>query len=121
MTALKTVGHTPGCTSWALPVRDDVRILHVLFACSLTVGGHRLIGNAGYPDIVEVSQMAKRRARAGDRNAWVDPAQLGRPVAVEKTAVEKALALSFAKCPVPLVRCSEAGQHGTDATMGILS
>lgn len=47
----------------------------------------------------EVSQMAKRRARAlaRDRNAWVDPAQLGRLVAVEKTAFEKELAQSFAK------------------------
>ncbi len=117
MTALETPGHTPGCTSWTMPVREAARTLRVIFACSLTVGGNRLIDNRGYPGIVadfrasfarlagvkadvvltahpEPSQMAERRARAAAAGpgAWVDPAQLGRMVAVARTAFDKELA-----------------------------
>lgn len=117
MTALKTAGHTPGCTSWAMPVRDGARTLRVMFACSLTIGGNRLIHNRGYPGIVgdyrrsfarlagtqadvvltahpEVSQMADRRARAdaGDSDGWVDRTQLERMVAMARAAFDEELA-----------------------------
>lgn len=52
LTAFRTPGHTPGCTTWAMPLRDGARTLRVLFPCSITVGGNRLVGNRGYPGIV---------------------------------------------------------------------
>jgi len=52
MKASFTPGHTPGCTSWSTTVRDHGRALAVVFPCSITTGGNRLVGNKGYPDIV---------------------------------------------------------------------
>ena len=52
MKAVLTPGHTPGCTSWTMTVKDHGRTLAVVFPCSITVGGNRLVGNKGYPDIV---------------------------------------------------------------------
>lgn len=48
LTAIATPGHTPGCTSYRL--RSEGRA--VLFPCSLTVAGNRLVGNRRYPAIV---------------------------------------------------------------------
>ena len=50
--AVPTPGHTPGCTSWAMRIVQNRRPLDVLFACSLTVAGNRLVGNRRYPGIV---------------------------------------------------------------------
>ena len=116
MTAMKTPGHTPGCTTWTMPVRDDGRTLRVVFPCSLTVAGNKLVGNTGYPGIVadfrasfarmagmradvvltahpEIADVMGRHARAeaGDRNAYVDPALLGRIVGEAKGAFAREL------------------------------
>lgn len=50
--ATLTPGHTPGCTSWSMTTIDRGRRLRVLFPCSLTTAGNRLIGNRSYPRIV---------------------------------------------------------------------
>ena len=47
-----TPGHTPGCTSWTMPVREGAVRHHVVFACSTTTGGNPLVGNTDYPEIV---------------------------------------------------------------------
>ena len=104
--AVLTPGHTPGCTSWTTTVIDGGRKRDVIFLCSITVAGNRLIGNKGYPgvagdfrksfarldklraDVVlpghpELADVMARaaRAQAGDTNAFVDPDQLQRIVA----------------------------------------
>lgn len=48
ITATLTPGHTPGCTTWSMPVGK----LRVVFPCSLTVAGNVLKGNRAYPGIV---------------------------------------------------------------------
>lgn len=53
MTARLTPGHTKGCTTWTMKVRDGSKSYDVLFIGSTTVPGYKLIGNAGYPNIVE--------------------------------------------------------------------
>jgi glyoxylase-like metal-dependent hydrolase (beta-lactamase superfamily II) len=98
LTAHATPGHTPGCTSWTMRVVDRGRPLRVLFPCSLTVAGNRLIGNRRYPGIVadfrrSLAAMARvgadvvlpahpeqadviargRRSAAGERDAFVAP------------------------------------------------
>lgn len=52
LTAVATPGHTPGCTSWTMRVVQQGKPLDVLFACSLTVAGNKLVGNRRYPGIV---------------------------------------------------------------------
>jgi metallo-beta-lactamase class B len=52
MTPVVTPGHTPGCTSWTMKVTEAGRALNVLFPCSITVAGNKLVGNKGYPGIV---------------------------------------------------------------------
>lgn len=52
LTAVATPGHTPGCTSWSMRIRAGGVLRDVLFACSITVAGNRLVRNHRYPEIV---------------------------------------------------------------------
>ena len=52
ITARLTPGHTRGCTSWTLPVRDGGRTLQALFVCGASAPGYQLTGNRAYPEIV---------------------------------------------------------------------
>jgi len=52
ITATLTPGHTPGCTTWSMPVSEGGRTLRVVFPCSVTVAGNVLKGNRAYPGIV---------------------------------------------------------------------
>lgn len=63
LTAIATPGHTPGCTSYMMRSGK----LRVLFPCSLTVAGNKLVGNRRYPGIVadfrySFARMARERA-----------------------------------------------------------
>ena len=55
LVAHKTAGHTKGCTTWTMKVRDDAggsRSLDVVIVGSPNVNpGYKLAGNAGYPEI----------------------------------------------------------------------
>jgi metallo-beta-lactamase class B len=124
LTAILTPGHTPGCTTWSLPIVERGRTLHVVFLCSLTVAGNRLIGNKAYPGIVadyehsfarlaalpadivlpmhpaiaDVLGRAKRRdAGDADADAFVDRAALGRIVTEARQAFDTALAAERAR------------------------
>jgi metallo-beta-lactamase class B len=116
MTPVFTPGHTPGCTSWTMRVTEVDRPLDVVFLCSLTVAGNKLVGNKGYPGIVadyrrtfarvrrlradvvlpghseqaDIIGRAQRRD-AGDAVAFIDPAQLPRLLAEAETAFDTAL------------------------------
>lgn len=52
MTAVATPGHTSGCTTWVLPIARKADRVTVVFPCSMTVAGNRLVGNSEYPQIV---------------------------------------------------------------------
>jgi metallo-beta-lactamase class B len=52
MTARLTPGHTRGCTTWTMTVREGSKFYDVVFIGSTTVPGYKLIGNTGYPNIV---------------------------------------------------------------------
>lgn len=109
ITATVTPGHTPGCTTWSMTVRDHGRPLRVVFPCSLSIAGNILVGNRGYPGIVadyrrsfarlgrmradimlpshpEFGQVLERHARrdAGDVGAFVDRTLLPRTVAAAR-------------------------------------
>jgi hypothetical protein len=64
ITAHATPGHTPDCTSWTMTVRDAGRPVRVIFPCSITVAGNRLIGNRSYPAIVSDFRLSLGRLAA---------------------------------------------------------
>ena len=52
LVAHKTPGHTKGCTTWTMKVREDNRTYNVVFVGSPNVNtGYKLVGNAAYPEI----------------------------------------------------------------------
>jgi metallo-beta-lactamase class B len=53
LTAHATPGHSPGCTSWEMTVKDGNQNRDVLFFCSGTVALNRLVGNPTHPGIVD--------------------------------------------------------------------
>ena len=53
LTAHATPGHSPGCTSWEMTVKDGDQSREVLFFCSGTVALNRLVGQPTYPGIVD--------------------------------------------------------------------
>ncbi|GAA0312909.1 CAU/MBL1b family subclass B3 metallo-beta-lactamase [Sphingomonas oligophenolica] len=126
VTTTLTPGHTIGCTTWSLPVHESGRTLQVVFPCSVTVAGNRLIGNRGYPGIVaayrrsfarldamhadivlpshpEIADVMGREARraAGDANAFVDPGALHAIVVQARKDFDAALAKEGTPSPHP--------------------
>ncbi len=53
LTAHATPGHSPGCTSWEMTVKDGDQDRDVLFFCSGTVALNKLVGHTTYSGIVE--------------------------------------------------------------------
>jgi metallo-beta-lactamase class B len=118
LTAHLTPGHSPGCTSWSLPVTGDDGAPHTAFLhCSATVAGQKLVPEsypgmvAAYRDTFEKVRTLeadiflgnhdsffdlkgkRERLLAGDANAFVDPAALQAfNIAMEK-AFETQLAM----------------------------
>ncbi len=100
LTAHLTPGHTKGCTTWTMEVQQDGRLQHVVIVGSPNVNtGYKLVGNKLYPRIAADYEKTFRvlkslpcdiflgahgsyygmddklkRLRAGDSNAFVDPA-----------------------------------------------
>jgi len=102
LTANITPGHTKGCTSWTMTVKDGAKSYKVIFFCSATVAANRLAPNPQYPGIVadyrktfvklaklkadiflaphtEQMRMATKRAAMGPGkpNPFINPAELG--------------------------------------------
>ncbi len=54
LVAHKTPGHTKGCTTWTMKVREDSRGYNVVIVGSPNVNpGYKLVGNAAYPAIAQ--------------------------------------------------------------------
>jgi metallo-beta-lactamase class B len=51
LTANITPGHTNGCTTWTTTVKDGGKKLNVIFVCSVSSPGYRLVNNKDYPNI----------------------------------------------------------------------
>jgi metallo-beta-lactamase class B len=64
LTAHATPGHSPGCTSWEMTVKDGGQDRQVLFFCSGTVALNRLVGNPTHPGIVEDYKSTYAKAKA---------------------------------------------------------
>jgi len=117
ITARLTPGHTKGGTSYTLTVTERGRPLDVLIACSLTVANQRLVGDPLYPDAArdfettftrlaalhadiflaghtDSFRFERKRARllAGNRFAFVAPAELTAQLARARAAFAQELA-----------------------------
>jgi metallo-beta-lactamase class B len=122
LTANLTPGHTRGCTSWSMPVKDGDRVYRVLFFCSSSVALNRLVGPPQYPGIVadyertfarartmpvdvflaphpEMFGMDEKRQRAaeGGENPFVDSQAFGAFIARSEADFRKQLAAQQAK------------------------
>ena len=53
MVARITPGHTKGCTTWTMSVREDGKDLNVVIIGSTTIPGYKLLGNPNYPRMAE--------------------------------------------------------------------
>lgn len=53
LTAHLTPGHTRGCITWTMKVKDAAREYDVVFVGSSSVPGYKLVGNEKYPTIIE--------------------------------------------------------------------
>lgn len=53
LTALWTPGHTKGCTTWTMKVKEQDQEYDVVFAASVSFPGYRLVGNEKYPTIID--------------------------------------------------------------------
>jgi len=53
MTAHLTPGHTKGCTTWTMKVKEGRKQYNVVFVGSTTIPGYRLVGNSLYPTIAD--------------------------------------------------------------------
>lgn len=117
LTAHATPGHSPGCTSWEMTVKDGNQDRQVLFFCSGTVALNRLVGNPTHAGIVddykstyakiktmkidvllgphpEVYGMQAKRAQMKDGapNPFVQPGELASYAATLEADFDKALA-----------------------------
>jgi metallo-beta-lactamase class B len=53
MIAHITPGHTKGCTTWTTQVEEEGHRYDVVFVCSTTAPGYKLVNNRSYPNIVD--------------------------------------------------------------------
>jgi metallo-beta-lactamase class B len=53
MIAHLTSGHAKGCTTWTTETDENGRRYHVVFLCSTSVPGYKLVHNSDYPNIVD--------------------------------------------------------------------
>jgi metallo-beta-lactamase class B len=73
LTAHATPGHSPGCTSWEMTVKDAGQDRSVLFFCSGTVALNRLVGNPTHPGIVDDYRSTYAKAKAMNPDVLLGP------------------------------------------------
>ena len=124
LTANITPGHTPGCTSWTMPLVEAGVRHEVMFFCSITTAGNPLVNNPQRPQIVaeyrasfarlammkpdillaphgdQFRLAAKLQKRdAGGANPFIDAAEFPAFLARQQAAFERELARQQAANP----------------------
>src|SRR6201994_3117139 len=65
LVAHKTPGHTKGCTTWTIRLREDAKAYNVVIVGSPNVNtGYKLVGNAEYPTIAQDYELTFRTLKA---------------------------------------------------------
>ncbi|HMC22951.1 MAG TPA: subclass B3 metallo-beta-lactamase [Thermoanaerobaculia bacterium] len=118
LTAHLTPGHTPGCTTWTMTIREKGKPNNVVIVCSASVPKeYKLVGNNKYPDIVadyrqtfatlkalpcdvflavhgsffDLLGKAARKAKGERPNPFIDPEGYRKYVAAAEQAFEEEL------------------------------
>jgi metallo-beta-lactamase class B len=73
LVAHMTPGHSPGCTTWTTVARENRWNHTVVFFCSATVAGNRLVGDLTYPGIVEDYRKTFQTARGIIADVFLAP------------------------------------------------
>jgi metallo-beta-lactamase class B len=73
LTAHLTPGHTPGCTSWTMPIVAGNQNHNVIFFCSITVGGQPLVNNRAYPKIAADYKASFAKLQAMEADVFLAP------------------------------------------------
>lgn len=74
LTAVLMPGHTAGCTSWTMTVKDTAGVPHrIIFFCSASVAANRLAPKPQYPTIVADYQKTFARASRIDPDIYLAP------------------------------------------------
>lgn len=71
MTAMLTPGHTRGCTTWRTTVTQDGKPLDVVFLCSVTAPGYKLVDNPRYPNLFDDYRASFTRLRTLDPDVFL--------------------------------------------------
>src|SRR6185312_8951943 len=121
LTAHLTPGHTPGCTTWTMPVTEAGHTYQVMFFCSISVADNPLTGTRAYPEIArdyrssfdklrgmhvdvflaphgaQFGMDAKlQRMKEGAANPFVDPEEFQHYLAAARKDYDAELARQFA-------------------------
>ncbi len=65
LVAHKTPGHTKGCTTWTMKVREDSKAYNIVVVGSASVNtGYKLVGNTAYPEIAQDYELTFRTLKA---------------------------------------------------------
>ena len=63
--AHKTPGHTKGCTTWTMKVRENTKTYNIVIVGSPNVNtGYKLVGNAAYPTIAKDYELTFRTLKS---------------------------------------------------------
>jgi len=73
LTAHVTPGHTPGATSWTMPIVEGGQNHTVIFFSSMTVAGNPLVNNKPYPRIAEDYKASFAKLKAMDADIFLAP------------------------------------------------
>lgn len=73
LTAHLTPGHTPGCTTWTMPITSGGETLQVMFFCSITGGGNPLVNNQAYPAIASDYKATFAKLKTMDADIFLAP------------------------------------------------
>lgn len=124
LTAHVTPGHTAGCTTWTTTLEEAGRRYDVVFYCSTSAPGYRLVDNRKNPHLVDDYHQTFARlgrlhadiflaphpsqfglddklARPRTPNPFVDPTELPRAVADSQRAFDAEVARQTAPRPRP--------------------
>jgi metallo-beta-lactamase class B len=73
LTAHATPGHSPGCTTWTMDVKEGAEPHKIIFFCSATVALNQLVKTPTYPGIVEDYRSTFKRAALLDGDVFLAP------------------------------------------------
>jgi metallo-beta-lactamase class B len=111
-----TPGHTPGCTSWTMPVSEDGAAHTAIFYCSTSVAGNPLVNNKAYPQIASDYEASFAKLRTIKADVFLAPhAQFYHPL--QKLALRKKGGPNPFVDPGELQRFVAASQHDFEAEL----